>query len=76
MATLKLVLWNNPTRKFTFLNLPSGIPAAVLNSMLLFTFRKNIKFIYLFLFQIIMAKPAGGPKPPPGNKDFDDDDWT
>lgn len=23
-----------------------------------------------------MAKPAGGPKPPQGRKDFDEDDWT
>lgn len=22
-----------------------------------------------------MARPAGGPKPPQGKKDFDDDDW-
>lgn len=28
---------------------------------------------WLFVFQIIMAKPAGGPKPPSGKKDWDDD---
>lgn len=22
-----------------------------------------------------MARPAGGPKPPQGKKDFDEDDW-
>lgn len=26
-----------------------------------------------FVLQIIMAKPAGGPKPPSGKKDWDDD---
>lgn len=28
---------------------------------------------WLFVIQIIMAKPAGGPKPPSGKKDWDDD---
>lgn len=27
----------------------------------------------VFVLQIIMAKPAGGPKPPSGKKDWDDD---
>lgn len=34
----------------------------------------NISFSYFsVLFKIIMAKPAGGPKPPSGKKDWDED---
>lgn len=29
--------------------------------------------VVLCVMQIIMAKPAGGPKPPSGKKDWDDD---
>lgn len=40
----------------------------------LFSVRKWAVAVF-FLLQIIMAKPAGGPKPPQGKKDFDEDDW-
>lgn len=34
----------------------------------------NISFFcFSILFKIIMAKPAGGPKPPSGKKDWDED---
>lgn len=35
----------------------------------------QLRNAFNFFFQIIMARPAGGPKPPQGKKDFDEDDW-
>jgi len=32
-----------------------------------------IFFCFPVIFKIIMAKPAGGPKPPSGKKDWDED---
>lgn len=33
----------------------------------------RLLFCFPITFKIIMAKPAGGPKPPSGKKDWDED---
>jgi hypothetical protein len=47
-----------------------------LSSQTMFILKVELLSIFLWfcvVTQIIMAKPAGGPKPPSGKKDWDDD---
>lgn len=48
---------------------PCGVHPAHLPVLFL-----KLRSFIVFFFQIIMARPAGGPKPPQGKKDFDEDD--
>lgn len=46
----------------------------MLRPLLTSAFSVQLNNAFAFFFQIIMARPAGGPKPPQGKKDFDEDD--